>query len=559
MSGITIKFGGKPLTLTKSPELVAIKPASGRAAAMNRSVARLGVAPTRQHIGGFEVVNVAAAEQPMEETLDALRADETIGTGSHVYHTSDDQVPFVPTGQLFVAFKPDAPREKCQELIESQSLEILQARGQGQFVVRVTPESPNPVKAAEALQQSPLVEVAEPDLATPAKLTAFTIPSDSLLARQWHLRNTGTIDGESVGLKAGADARVVAAWQAAGSLGSPQAIIAVIDDGFDLTHPDLSVQGKVLASWDFTRNTNDPRPEFNASYPEFKDGEWQGDWHGTACAGVAVGAANTTGILGAAPGSRLMPVRWGVNLSDAQVEAWFDYVREQGAWVVSCSWGAAAKNFPLSTRQALAIAKCAQEGRGGLGCVVCFAAGNENRNVNSPSQASVAGFAIHPDVIAVAASTSRDKRSHYSNFGKEISVCAPSSGAGGWGILTTDVLGTFARNGQLIESGYSVGEFTYEFGGTSSATPLVAGICALLLSIKPTLTAVQVKKLIESTARRIGPSTAYNSQGHSTEFGFGCINAEAAVEKLLGDVPSPAHASNARRPSRRRLPARASR
>jgi subtilisin family serine protease len=114
-----------------------------------------------------------------------------------------------------------------------------------------------------------------------------------------------------------------------------------------------------------------------------------------------------------------------------------------------------------------------------------------------------------------------------------VSVCAPSSGAGGRGILTADVGGTFSRNGVAIESGYAVGAFTDTFGGTSSATPLVAGICALLLALDGDLTAAEVKSLIQRTARRIGPAGSYGPNGHSPSFGYGCIDASAAVREVL--------------------------
>src|SRR5262249_31936824 len=157
------------------------------------------------------------------------------------------------------------------------------------------------------------------------------------------------------------------------------------------------------------------------------------------------------------------------------------------------------------------------------------AAGNESRDIDDPTARSVNGFAIHPDVIAVAACTSRDQRSDYSNFGEAIAVGAPSSGSGGWGGTTSGVMGQYiGEDGMLLEVGYDPGSFTDGFGGTSSATPLVAGICALLLSIRPEMTASAVKELIQKTARRIGPPSAYDAQGHSREFGFGCVDAHSA-------------------------------
>lgn len=78
---------------------------------------------------------------------------------------------------------------------------------------------------------------------------------------------------------------------------------------------------------------------------------------------------------------------------------------EKGAWVVSCSWGAAAAYYPLPTRASKAISRCARNGRGDKGTVVLFAASSDNRDVNDPPE-SMDGFAIHPDVMAIAASTS---------------------------------------------------------------------------------------------------------------------------------------------------------
>jgi subtilisin family serine protease len=433
--------------------------------------------------------------------------------------TSPDHVPFVPTGQLYVECAPGASREECEKLLDQHELQVVEARGDRELIVQVTPGSENPLKVARALQESPLIAVAEPDLATPGKLHQFAMPTDTRLLDQWHLRNTGFHRGTAIGFRVGADARVMDGWEMAQSLGSPNVVLAVIDDGFDLSHPDLSGDWKIVAPKDFTRNSASPLPDPMSE-----------DWHGTACAGVAIGNADGAGIVGAAPRCRLMPIRWGRDLSDREIENWFGYAREQGAWVVSCSWSAAATYFPLSTRASRAIQRCAREGRGGLGTVICFAAGNERRDIDSPERHSVNGFAIHPDVIAVAASNSRDRRSSYSNFGTAISVCAPSSGAGGWGITTTDVMGQYMRGSQLFEAGYSPGAYTDDFGGTSSACPLVAGVCAFLLSIRPDLRAAEVKALIERTARPMGGQV-----GPTPEFGHGCINAAAAVEALLGE------------------------
>lgn len=518
-----IALGGQALTLEKSSRFIAVKPRPGMDGRAKTTLASISAHPAQgaERLGGFQLVELGEAEQAgnADAQLERLRHDPSIAIGSHVYHTSDDGVPFVPTGTLFIAFRLGLGQQQQERLLEDQHLQILEARENNEFIARVTPESPNPVKVAATLQASGEVDICEPELATPGQVMSFVPPSGGMLADQWHLENRGHHRGTSVGFRAGADARVVGGWRALGSLGSPQALIAVIDDGFDLRHPDLSGAGKVVHSWDFTRRTSDPSP-----------GETGEDWHGTACAGVATGRTAGTGIYGAAPGATLMPVRWGPDLSDSQIESWFGYVADRGAWVVSCSWSAAARNFPLSTRAKRAIQKCATAGRGGKGCVVVFAAGNENRDINDPGARSVNGFAAHPDAIAVAASTSIDTRSSYSNFGDEIAVCAPSNGSGGWGILTCDVTGTRTVGGVTVDLGYDPGDYTRDFGGTSSACPLVAGVCGLVLTANPDLTAAEVKKLLMSTARRIGSAGSYPN-GHSPLHGAGCVDAEAAIHE----------------------------
>ncbi|MFM7372717.1 MAG: S8 family serine peptidase, partial [Sphaerospermopsis kisseleviana] len=185
--------------------------------------------------------------------------------------------------------------------------------------------------------------------------------------------------------------------------------------------------------------------------------------------------------------------------------------------------------FPLSLRQKAAITRAATQGRNGKGCVIVFAAGNANRpidgtineqnwpkNILQGKTAWLSGFAVHPDVIAVSASTSLNKKAAYSNWGENISVCAPSNNAppGMWfqetGFVYTQPtintsllgLGMFTTD-QLGAAGYNPGNFTNNFGGTSSATPVVAGIAALILSVNPDLTAQQVNRILQETTDKI--------------------------------------------------------
>ena len=540
MDTVVLNRGRGTIELVKSEDLIAVRPTSQAGLKEALSSVPTGITYTNvgTNLAGFEIVRLDGSKQEMENCLAAIRQHYSVDAGSHVYHTPNDVAPIIPTGKITLRFNSDSTQEQRQRVLDEYKLEIVDIvlkEGTGgasteTVTVRTTSESPNPLKVAEDLQNKDgIVTLAEPDLAIRGQLFSFEIPTDTFLREQWHLKNDGVQFGSGLGLKVGADARVVAAWQRLGSLGSPSCTVAIIDDGFDLSHPDLSGGSKVVAPWDFMTNTNDPSPK------RFNPDSRFGDYHGTACAGVAVGNVNGGGIIGAAPSCRFMPVRWHSSISDDTIKQQFDYVARQGAWVVSCSWGVSADVYYPSTVMDEAIADCARKGRNGLGCVVVFAAGNANHDINDPDGGTVDGFALHPDVIAVAACNSRDEKSNYSNFGREISVCAPSSGAGGRGILTSDVRGTFQYQGTTFEAGYEAGDYTKTFGGTSSSTPLVAGICALILSANPSLTAKQVKEILERTARPIGDQSSYQN-GHSVFHGYGCVDADAAVQLALAGI-----------------------
>ena len=444
---------------------------------------------------------------PAPEQLQRMPAEEEM---TSVYHTSGDEVPFIPTGTISLNFAPEATPEQRDALLARYGLSPA-GRSSGPAVFVTVRPGEDAVQIASTLQQEPLLALVEPVLETPIDYRAFTLPTARQLQRQWHLRNDGPdAHGPLQGLLKGADARVVTAWAKCQSLGSPQVVIGVIDDGFDLRHPDLAT--RVLHPWPMTADgiTADIAPPSTAHS------------HGTRCAGIAIGAAGD--VIGCAPACSWMPVRQS-GFNDVLICDWFDHMLEKGAWVINCSWGAKAAKYELSALVRDKITECAEKGRGGKGCVIVFAAGNNNRNVNAPDQGFIDGFVIHEKVIAVAASTSIDSRASSSSFGKEIWVCAPSGDSGGpvgspivSDITTTDL------NRRYFE----------HFIGTSGACALVSGICGLILSANPDLTAEEVKQILRTTARPIDRAHGeYDGRHHSIRYGFGCVDAEAAIEEAL--------------------------
>jgi subtilisin family serine protease len=256
---LNIKYGNGSLELIKSDELVGVKLKVG-ASPQAITAYKVNAQTAGERLGGFRLVNVDDAPgNGAEETLEKLRTNGSVAVGTHVYHTSDDGIPFVPTGEIYVKFRDQASQDTISQIFSETQLQIVSARDSHRFIVRSTPQSPNPVKAAAELQRHDDVEIAEPDLATPRVARNTAIPADELVGRQWHLQNKGLYENVAAGYKKGADARVIAAWSVAETLGDPNIVIAIIDDGFDLDHPDLSGSGKVVGARDFTRNSYNPR------------------------------------------------------------------------------------------------------------------------------------------------------------------------------------------------------------------------------------------------------------------------------------------------------------
>jgi subtilisin family serine protease len=243
------------------------------------------------------------------------------------------------------------------------------------------------------------------------------------------------------------------------------------------------------------------------------------DSHGTPCAGLV--AAFSPGALGVAHEARLLPVKVFHADELASDEFVANAIRYAGqhADVVSCSWSGG-----LNPDLQNALSDVATRGRGGRGCVVLFAAGNE--------EASTVAFpASHPSVIAVGASTDEGESAWYSNRGRELAVVAPSDG-GRKRVFTTDVsIKGRGFNVGAAALGGKDGLYTNDFGGTSAATPMVAGVAALVLSANPALGAIDVRRMLCDTAVKIG--TGYDRKGHSKAFGHGRVDATAAVEAAL--------------------------
>ncbi|MEL6668918.1 MAG: S8 family serine peptidase, partial [Bacteroidota bacterium] len=456
-------------------------------------------------------------KENIDNALDEARASNQVEVGTHVYFADgDDQArPIVPTGILYIKFAEGVGEAEGQVVLDAFKLEKLNVADDGTVVAGVTAQSRNPLKVAAEMEQLGMVNEVTPDLDVPLDQYALAMPRDGLLGQQWHLDNNGFVpDVPNFRLKVGADAKIKDAWERLGNFGSRNITIAVIDNGFDLSHPDLS--GKIVAPLNISDGSN-----------RIPTGQRFGE-HATPVSSVALASANGAGIVGAAPNARLMPLH-GLTFSAWLTDRMFDHCVRNRADVISCSWGTIQSQYRPNSQHRAAISRALQQGRGGKGCVVVFAAGNEGQNY-------INYYGAIPGVIAVGSSTSSDTHPSYSNRGPELSVVAPSDG--GWPILAARASWDPGAQGvqphlRYYADGRDRGPNYKHFGGTSSATPLVAGICALILSANPNLTSSQVKSILERTADKIGNRSDYDSRGHSRRYGYGRVNADKAVAEAF--------------------------
>ncbi|MEO8180438.1 MAG: S8 family serine peptidase [Deltaproteobacteria bacterium] len=374
---------------------------------------------------------------------------------------------------------------------------IIESTGD-EHVIRLG-EAMDPLEAAQKLSTRPDVDYSEPDFVN-------IVPK---LARRSSQRAPTRLDAFDRQQYAVHITRSVDAWLLV--KGNKAIRIAVLDEGVDTLHEDLS--DAVVGSFDTADNDTFQEPN-----------PWDG--HGTACAGLAAAAHNGIGVLGIGGGCSILAVRIAYSekpggdwiITNSGVARAINWSWRNGAAVLSNSWGGGAPSTAVSR----AFERARTQGRDGKGCVVVIAAGNGNSAVNCPASL--------PNVVCVAASNEFDepktKTSHDgenwwgSSFGPEVLIAAP-----GVHNYTTDITGVAGYN-----AGQESPNYTPDFNGTSSATPIVAGAVGLVLSANPQLTEAEVRSILVETADKVG-SVAYDAQGHNPRMGFGRLNVLEAVKR----------------------------
>ena len=500
------KVAGKEVVLESDDDLVAVRfsePAAHSTRARVVKETGLGAFSARYEVPKepFTVIRVAQTPEPRPErcaaAISRLAASADVDRVSRVFQRGELGV--LATNRVLVGLSDTA---QSQPLFKKYGARVLHERdGEYQLELAATAD---PLEVASKLAQEPAVTYAEPDFVTFGKHLARRVgqvsasaisPSDPETPKQYAIRITSAVN----------------AWEL--QKGKSSVVIAVLDEGVDTAHEDLAAC--IVGAYDGSDDDafQEPNP-------------WDG--HGTACAGLACAIHdNDRGIQGIGGGCGLLAVRIAYSpsngapwqTSNSWIARSIDFAWEHGASVLSNSWGGGAPSNAIVN----AFERARQQGRGGKGCVVVVAAGNASGPVTFPGDL--------PNVLTVSASnefdqfktkTSSDGENWWgSNFGPEVDVAAP--GVHNW---TTDISGA---------GGYTPNNYT-DFNGTSSATPIVAGACGLVLSANPELTESQVRAIIRDSADKIGQFAYVDNR--NDQFGYGRLNCRAAVQLAIPEAPS---------------------
>ena len=264
------------------------------------------------------------------------------------------------------------------------------------------------------------------------------------------------------------------AWNT--TIGNRSVLVAIVDTGIDYNHPDLAAN-YVPLGYDWVNNEADPIDD---------------NGHGTHCAGIIAAVANNSiGVAGLAQ-VRIMAEKaldnngygWTDQLAQAIIDA-----TDKGANIISMSWGSTFDSGLV--HEAIMYAYKS-------GVLLVAAAGNDGRNVK-PYPAG------YKEVVAVAATDKNDVRASFSNYGEWIELSAPGVG----------IYSTVSENHSSM----------FEYSGTSTACPHVAGVAALVLSRFSDLTQDQLRTRLWYSVDDLG------EPGFDIYYGYGRINARKAVEE----------------------------
>ncbi len=523
----TFHSGGQAHSIVMSDTEMFVRTEPGKATNVRRAITesdphcRVSSIPWTVGCDHYAIVEMPKVDKAARV---AMRAMPGVVEVRPVYRFDDTESPMLSSGNVVVQLDKDMTAAERTQFFKDYKVALVDTLSLEGNIYTVRPTSTgmdDDVRCASAMYRDHRTVFAHPDFIVETRQKqVFTQLEDEFFSRQWHLNNTGQ-DLASPG----ADINVEEAWRF--TFGE-DILFGIFDDAVDVEHEDLSPNYTLFGHDAFLAEEGRLAP-----LPRNFD-----DRHGTAVMGLAGADANTVGVVGAAPGARFTASR-GLNdpVSLGQIASVYTFARQQEVDVHINSWGLPFTPNSRADVIVTAIRGAFREGRDGLGMVVVFAAGNFSRDLGFDDDLSTL-----PEVIGVGSSTGSDRLSSFSNFGVFVDVLAPGGEFEPPNLVTTDN----RDDGGFVDPGYNTGgsgtdtgdpdlpdgNYTNSFNGTSAACPVAAGVAAMVLSINPSLTASQVRVVLEQTCDKVDPANA--AYGVITErsltHAYGRVNAGAAVE-----------------------------
>jgi len=352
---------------------------------------------------------------------------------------------------------------------------------------------------------------------------ASTVSNDPLYTSQWHLNNiTNTSE----------DVNVTDSW-ALGITGKC-VVVSVVDDGLEISHEDLTNNvSKTIPSYNYYTKTSNPTHSFSTNS------------HGTSVAGIIASTAyNNLGGRGISYDSTLVGRNILEGSSDSDIADALTLSKSDIS-ISNNSWGASDYTGNYNANLASSLWKTAiidgiTNGRNAKGILYFWAAGNGgtiNSGANEVDNSNYDGQANHYGVLSICGVGADGKRASYSEKGANLWVCGHTQGTNSGfttAITTTDATGNKGSNTTSSSTDLTNRNYTNKFNGTSAATPVVAGVTALLLSKYPNLSWRDVREILAKSARKNDASDSdwtTNQAGYNAnhKYGFGTVDAGLAL------------------------------
>ncbi|PKQ44204.1 S8 family peptidase [Confluentibacter flavum] len=437
-----------------------------------------------------------APKTPVREMRDFMVSDRSMEAFSNIYKDETGNL-IIDTNKLTVKFRPNLDESEIMSILEMNALKIIRKLrfAPNLFEVELNIGGDIIDKANEMSKMDEVIYI-EPQMLS--RINQRLKPNDTLYSKQWHLNNDGSNGG-----KRGADIKGEQAWNMTQGRGVK---LAIIDNGFDVLHPDISPSIYQTSAGYFLNNGS-----FRNSLIGYPDNN-----HGTFCAGMALPRINNLGIVGSANEAEFIPIsclpdQVGTQTTLARSIAYaanpnleiHTMTPDKGADVIACSLGPNGADWIMESVLEDAINYAVTSGRNGKGTPIFWAVSNGNFTIDGMDGTDEVSACNK--IISVGRSN-KDDLEDGSAYGPELDFLAPG----------VDV---FSCN-----SGGNYGLST----GTSFAAPLAAGIGALLLAKNPGLFWYEVRDAMRKSCDKVG-KVNYNQSGHHSRYGYGRVNALEAL------------------------------